>query len=985
MAIRLRTTFDNLKGKHYSIQVRDSEYTGDDVYYVAGGDGFLLDYQTNGNDYLTTPIVASSVKLPIIVTDAIRADIVSLLEDIVSSDAKRFTVVILEDVGPGNELFWMGKLMVDRVKIPDRYFAEITLFASDGFGLLETTPYDDDGTLYPAEYATLHDHFNNIISKLDLIFNASDPNQPQLAYLMNWKYDGMAYPVQDNIQVHHDAFKEYKGDEIVAFDCLYVLKQLLIRFNCRIIQQAGIFYIQQYGFMAEDSNKIVYYYLYNGSFIGHSFSHFNTETVDKLAGGLTFYREPAKNATIEYRFKDGISYNMFGPRLLEIGTTYNLGFLPNDEGEQFAFGLDFMWHVIQQFVVNGSLRPYYIFDIHVLNTVTSETYYYVNHEGSNDLSGYFDPIWSTDGADRQYKMQLPTEMTFAETADYLQSVALLVPNCPIEGNLYFSFTVTFPVGLEPYASYTVVQNIASIIYGLNEPGSGLKTTIKLNLSGAGEEIKPDTLIIGDKPFSGSVGRLKFYDGLDWTNTDGEWGYEDPEGLDIDNLLGREIVALQLNAVKMMSLVLLSDVNVANKIQGKIITVASYVANQNQWSVECFEAVMDRSTIGYTTYFESNESTGIPGGITIPGPVAGQFWTRTGTVLTPTTPGDQVIIEINDNGEAALLAKNLNGKAIHAVSEGGGTAVTADAESGGGTGVNSQTTGSGIAVNAVSVDGAAVSAITSGSGVAVKGQSAGTTTAIEGMSETGWAVYGHNNSDEPAIVGYNPNGPGLQGLSSDSDAGFFQVFSTTGNSEKCVVKIKRVTNGTPAIGMGGSIDFDLQYTGSNSVVAKFISLLTDAGSTTFSADFVWHLRNAGSALAEVMRLTGPGELLNLKQHIGSLTTAPTSTHQITGSQSRSIVKITNNLTLTDTHYTVICDTTSTAIDVLLPDASTCYGRCYRIRRWTGTNDVTITPAGYNSIIGSVSSYALLLLENNGEWIEIQSNGIDWYIVQDNPIF
>ncbi|MFA9228562.1 MAG: hypothetical protein ACEQR7_09045 [Agathobacter rectalis] len=101
----------------------------------------------------------------------------------------------------------------------------------------------------------------------------------------------------------------------------------------------------------------------------------------------------------------------------------------------------------------------------------------------------------------------------------------------------------------------------------------------------------------------------------------------------------------------------------------------------------------------------------------------------------------------------------------------------------------------------------------------------------------------------------------------------------------------------------------------------------------------------------------------------------------GSIGFPITTITNDITLDNTHHTILCDASSNPISVNLPGAGTCFGREYYIKIINNTNNVTVIPAGVQTIDGD-SDY---LLNVNYETLHIQSNGANWFILGVPSVF
>jgi len=704
------------------------------IPYISGGSGFTLSYQTSGDSLLVTPIIGSSVELPMHIRDDNRDEIEQFIEDIVSSDEDRFTVLIYED----SNIYWRGKIQPEQIQIPDRYYTEISIFAADGLGRLASIPYNDNGTVYEG-WETFQGHLHNIIDKLGLY--DIDPGN-ELGIVQNWTVTDIDGRFPESIRVQHEAFLKIKGDEIIAYDCQKVLKHLLERFQMRIIQQDGIFFVEQINYLAGTGNKTCIYYDNTGAYNSTtSGTTFNTSVLVKLSGGLTFFMAQAKSVEADYAYKDSIQGSNLFIGLLINGNQYNIGLIPTGNGEVVGFGFDF--YVEHTKFIGGTI----LFNV---------LYEFIIQQGTYYLSGDgVDFEWVEDPAAKVIIRGVRQIKDWA-TTNFTEGIGFIIPSTPESGEVTFYWDYSFcetgdpntPVVPEGITSVTSIRNEARLIYAVGSPNEGTNITQGTSGNLSGEVIELPELIIGDLPYLRSVGRIQKYDGAEWINTDSDWGVSTVEDLNIDVLLVREAMALQKTPVRLKSLILRSDVNVANKLNGEIIMTASYTANQNQWAVECFTPVIDRTGITYTTFTEIED----------------QQNSSKSTYVETTIPSDQQTnyIEQSDN-----ILKPVN----------------------------------------------------------------------------------------------------------------------------------------------KSFKFD---------------------------------------------------------------------------QVAQILIIDEDIELDETHYTILADTTSGAVDVLVPEASDHIGRSYRIRRWTGTNDLTVTPSGYNSIIGSVGSYALVTIENNGEWIEIMSNGTDWYIVQDNPI-
>ena len=123
----------------------------------------------------------------------------------------------------------------------------------------------------------------------------------------------------------------------------------------------------------------------------------------------------------------------------------------------------------------------------------------------------------------------------------------------------------------------------------------------------------------------------------------------------------------------------------------------------------------------------------------------------------------------------------------------------------------------------------------------------------------------------------------------------------------------------------------------------------------------------AAYVEMFRLQGTGLNSSVRAGINTAGALANSTFQVNGSVAQSIVAITNDVTLSEVHYTVISNN-SGAIMITLPNASDCKGRIYVIKK-NGSAGATAISNFVGSLGGNVNTIT------KGVY-QIQSDGANW---------
>jgi hypothetical protein len=112
-------------------------------------------------------------------------------------------------------------------------------------------------------------------------------------------------------------------------------------------------------------------------------------------------------------------------------------------------------------------------------------------------------------------------------------------------------------------------------------------------------------------------------------------------------------------------------------------------------------------------------------------------------------------------------------------------------------------------------------------------------------------------------------------------------------------------------------------------------------------------------------------------VGINNSTPTSFLQVGGSMALNYSNTSStSITLGNNDYTTFSDATSGNVTVNLPDATTCLGRVYVVKKVDASaNTITLDGNGSQTIDGALTK----VLTTQYEYTKVQSNGTNWYIV------
>jgi hypothetical protein len=118
----------------------------------------------------------------------------------------------------------------------------------------------------------------------------------------------------------------------------------------------------------------------------------------------------------------------------------------------------------------------------------------------------------------------------------------------------------------------------------------------------------------------------------------------------------------------------------------------------------------------------------------------------------------------------------------------------------------------------------------------------------------------------------------------------------------------------------------------------------------------------------------------KGYVGINTITPYTPLSVNGAITTSIFTTTSNITLDATHFTIICNTTSSTIGITLPENNpSVIGRIYKIKNASSSGNPVYISAEDTSLIDGNSTYTLNYSSGIMGFNTFQSDGINWWIV------
>jgi len=507
-----------------------------------------LNYEGDETNICNTIIPASLEFSPMVEDD----DLETFLNSVNSSYEGKYLAYLYLN----NDFYWGGIILPDlsgKKNAPKPYAAALT--ATDGFMKLKDIDYDNDGTLYTGR-ASFINHLKFVLGKLG-VRDYLPADQFLLCVITDWYEDSMVAN-QDPLVISdldHENF-QYIDDVGTkrGMNCYQVLEELVRRWNARIIQEYGYFKIIQFGELVKTGTTLIwtrYYHATGSTYVNVYASSLLSSAFQTLSGGYYKYLQPFREVTVKYKYKESVAQNLLTdntPVIYPVPDNLSLPTIPGAGGEQISFD-----GIVKAEYDQDAGAPF-AHKVHISIYLTIAclgvgSKYLTNKNGYNEWSDTNTDRWEMDSI-----MQMKRHYTL------LIPVSFITPEVPAEGTGTFSCTIklydsddndiTGDIPADATFSSSAINFVLKMLYSDGTLGEG---SILFKVTNTTDGTTPvmstckkelTDIITGDKPKPFSLGRLKAYNGVAWSNSD-IWKIANTgTGYDINQLLLREILALQ---------------------------------------------------------------------------------------------------------------------------------------------------------------------------------------------------------------------------------------------------------------------------------------------------------------------------------------------------------------------------------------------------------------------------------------------------------
>jgi hypothetical protein len=278
--IRFTTTYPTERGVSVTIDILDTEFSGDATDFNTTPEGYQIKYSENGFE-APAQFMATEAEVGMYMENNTHFEIVA---DFATSQEGRFLVRITEDA----QVVWIGKVLLDISAYEERDYP--TLFkikAVDGIGSLKDIPFKDGEDFYEGK-AKIIQYVARALSHIPHTADFYGPGDIFIRTAIDWWEENMDHDPEGSCAwgqayLSNAVYYKYGKDGQSTLSCYDVLKDIATTFAARITFKDGAFWVEQPAYRVA-STIITRRYDIDGSFIGAA-NYNSPNSIDQTAAG----------------------------------------------------------------------------------------------------------------------------------------------------------------------------------------------------------------------------------------------------------------------------------------------------------------------------------------------------------------------------------------------------------------------------------------------------------------------------------------------------------------------------------------------------------------------------------------------------------------------------------------------------------------------------------------------------------------------------
>jgi len=243
MAIRLTGTYGTTYLNQITVEIHDTDYTGDPGTMQMSANG-LMEKTEGEHDVL---IKTTNYTCTIFVNSE---DTRAFFDALIEAEEGQFHLVVYRS----STLLFKGRIIADSMMLDDTHDPMFTFKAIDGLTLLRNVDYDT--TLTPATPASVRYVILNCLAQSHVVQTMYDDADDLLCIASNLQFDD---PYYDGVSFYENAYTPlyyYKldGNKVEKMKAWDVLTEILSRFGLNIRYYKGVYYVFSAEFPGETWN-----------------------------------------------------------------------------------------------------------------------------------------------------------------------------------------------------------------------------------------------------------------------------------------------------------------------------------------------------------------------------------------------------------------------------------------------------------------------------------------------------------------------------------------------------------------------------------------------------------------------------------------------------------------------------------------------------------------------------------------------------------